>query len=485
LKNVNPILANSPVGLDWLGAQALANPQALALEWNNQRYSYQQLDRAVSHRAAQLIVLGIEPGERVALWLPTSFALVELILAVMRLGALAVPLNRRLSGPEIEYQVAQVACRYLIHDETLHTTQTQVEQIALEALPIAPAYAPVSRKPLLDNPCLIIHTSGTSGRPKGAVLTYGNLFYSALASAAKIGTLPYDRWLCLLPLYHIGGISILMRAILYGASVVLQEKFDPQQVNHTLTTQPISLVSLVPTMLYRLLQLPPQPWQTRLILLGGAAASQELISEALACGLPIATTYGLTEAASQVATALPGEVRAKPGTVGRPLLFTQLSIQDEQGHLAPPGQYGEIVLRSPSVMWGYWGGEKRLNQLATGDLGYVDEDGDLWLVQRRSDLIISGGENIYPSEVEAVLGAHPAIADSCVVGLPHPEWGQQVAAAIILKAEQHSDPNEIIAFCRQRLAGYKIPRSIIFVDDFPRTASGKIIRAQVVRLLGG
>lgn len=483
MKNGNPILASSPVGLDWVGAQALAKPNAPALEWDGQHYTYGQLDWAVAQRTAQLMLVGIAQGDRVALFLPTSFALVELILAVMRLGAIVVPLNRRLTGPELDFQLQNVACRVLVHDESLPSLQTPIKLIALNELPIPPSVSPISSQPVLENPCLIIHTSGTTGHPKGAVLTYGNLFYNAMASAAKMGTLPQDRWLCLLPLYHIGGLGILIRSILYGGSVVLQEKFDPQQVNHTLTTQPITLISLVPTMLYRLLQLPAAQWKTRLILLGGAAASKEIITEGLERGLPIATTYGLTESASQVATALPEEVRAKVGTVGKPLLFTQLSILNEAGQSVSNGDYGEIVLRSPSVMWGYWGVSEPLSELHTGDIGYMDDDGDLWLVQRRNDLIVSGGENIYPSEIEAILTQHPTVQEACVVGLSHPEWGQQVAAAILLKPEINTTPQDISDFCRQHLARYKQPRLIRFVADFPRTPSGKIIRAKVTELL--
>ena len=231
---------------------------------------------------------------------------------------------------------------------------------------------------------------------------------------------------------------------------------------------------------------PEPPPRLRLVLLGGAAASPDLLKRALQAGWALATTYGLTEAASQVATALPEQVRRKPGSVGRPLLFTSVRVVDEAGHDQPPGVYGDILIRGPTLMRGYLG-EPPLDAdawFATGDIGYLDVDGDLWVVQRRSDLIISGGENIYPAEIEQVLRQHPAVADVAVVGVPSPEWGQQVGAVLVLR-DPAVDVREILAFSRTRLAGYKQPRIVRVVDELPRTASGKIHRAAVAELLEG
>lgn len=200
--------------------------------------------------------------------------------------------------------------------------------------------------------------------------------------------------------------------------------------------------------------------------------------------MAVATTYGLTEAASQVATALPEEVRRKPGSVGRPLIFTRVRVVDEQGRDQPPGVHGDILVQGPTLMRGYLGAAPLAADawFPTGDIGCLDTDGDLWVVQRRSDLIISGGENIYPAEVEQVLRQHPAVADVAVVGVPSAEWGQQVGAAIVLRDPAVSI-EDILAFSRTRLAGYKRPRLVRIVDELPRTASGKVLRAAVVDLL--
>jgi O-succinylbenzoic acid--CoA ligase len=322
------------------------------------------------------------------------------------------------------------------------------------------------------------------------MLTYGNHFWSATASAFHLGVLPDDRWLSILPLYHVGGLAVLFRCCLYGAAAVLQEGFDLDAVNRSLDEEAITLVSLVPTMLYRLLPTRASwPERLRLVLLGGAAASPELVAQALAAGVPVATTYGLTEAASQVATMLPDEARDKPGSVGRPLLFTEMQILGDGNAPLPAGEIGEVAVRGPAVMAGYYAAPKataealRGGWLHTGDMGYLDEDGDLWLVQRRSDIIVSGGENVYPAEVEAVLGAHPAVAAAAVVGLPDAEWGEQVAALVVVREGRTIEAGELLRFARQRLAGYKLPRRLSFVDAMPQTALGKVARAAVREML--
>ena len=245
-------------------------------------------------------------------------------------------------------------------------------------------------------------------------------------------------------------------------------------------------------MLHRLLtRRQGQPWPSSLrhILLGGASATPELLAAGLATGAPIATTYGLTEAASQVATLRPEAVRVKPGSVGRALMFSTIRIVDEAGNAVSPGAKGEIVVAGPTVMAGYYKNPDataktiRNGELFTGDIGYLDEDGDLWVVQRRSDLINSGGENVYPAEVEGVLRQHPGVAAVAVVGLPDPEWGERVAALVECHPDAAVSAAELLAFSRQRLAGYKQPRLIAFTPALPQTASGKIERRAVIELL--
>jgi len=265
-----------------------------------------------------------------------------------------------------------------------------------------------------------------------------------------------------------------------------------EEVNHALDTHPITLISLVPTMLYRLLETRNSwPETLRLALIGGAAATPDLVAKAQTANVPIATTYGLTEASSQVATMLPEGVAKKPGGVGKPLLFTNVDIVDENGRSLPPNEYGEIVVTGPTVMSNYFKPGKNYqspisnlqSSFHTGDIGYLDDDGDLWIVQRRSDLIVTGGENVYPAEVEAVLKSHPAITNACVVGVPDAEWGQVVTAMVQLSPSSSLTEVDLLEFSKEQLAGYKQPRLILFAKEIPQTASGKVSRVEVEKMM--
>jgi o-succinylbenzoate---CoA ligase len=245
----------------------------------------------------------------------------------------------------------------------------------------------------------------------------------------------------------------------------------------------------VPTQLHRLLEHDATALSgVRLVLLGGAAATPELMARAQAAGVRVAPTYGLTETASQIATQRPEDAVRKPGSVGKALPWSRIRVLADDGTEAATGVPGEIVITGPTVFRGYWrdtiatAAALRDGVLHTGDIGYRDEEGDLWVLQRRTDLIVSGGENVYPAEVEAVLTAHPDVSMACVVGLPDPEWGQRVAAAVVVRAGAALAPADLIAFARERLAGYKQPRQVRVLESMPMTASGKVLRREVAEL---
>ncbi len=527
---------------DWLAQRAQVSPEHLALVFGEKRLTYADLNRRVAGMAAGLAAAGIGPGNRVAALLPNRVEYAVLVHALARVGAILVPLNTRLTGDELAWQADRAECAQLICSrETEEQTVTLFARTALQQRTAAdreartrapqdstaPGQARVSdarrriysvdpaehhlietlrcdaqdaagwqSRPLdIQAPQSILFTSGTTGHPKGAILSFRAHFSSALASAYRLGLDPADRWLACLPLYHVAGQAILLRSCLYGTTVVLQDRFEPPAVNQVLDS--VSIVSLVPVMLRRVLDdrgAAAFPAGVRLVLLGGAPAPEELLARARRAAVPLALTYGLTEAASQVATATPDEVLRKPGSVGKPLLFTQVKIVDDAGRTCDAGQIGQIIVQSPALMDGYYRQPAATLSalqmrdddplegpwLHTGDLGYLDQQGDLWVVQRRTDLILSGGENVYPSEVEAVLLRHPLIRQACVVGLPDPEWGQRVAAALV--AEDGLAEQEVIEHCRRSLAGYKIPRRIVFVQKLPGTASGKISRRAVLQV---
>ncbi|GAB4398783.1 MAG: o-succinylbenzoate--CoA ligase [Anaerolineales bacterium] len=461
---LNPIPLNDP-----LAAAARAVPNNLALLTGEQRITYAELHHQTETLAARLSAEGVRPGQQVAVHLRRDADSVRMFHALARLRAILVPLNSPLP----------LGAPY---------GDDKGQGVRVSPRPLGAPYG--------DDECGaglmgLLYTSGTTGTSKAAALTWSNLFHSAIASAFRLGTLPNDRWLLTLPLHHIGGLSILYRSALYGSAVILpdfpNDDFDLSILMTRLKETQPTLISLVPTMLHRLLENAGAdgfPASLRVILLGGSGAPPALLRRALDVGLPIAATYGLTEAASQVATAPPDLTRRKPGTAGKPLLWVELEIRTEDGCLLPPNEIGEIWTRSPMVMPGYLGQPPLPDGwLRTGDYGYLDTDGDLWVVQRRTDLIITGGENVYPAQVEAALAEHPAIAEVCVVGIPDAEWGQRVAAAVVLHPGAAATPNQLTAFARQTLAGYQTPRLWHFVNELPRTASGKIQRNEIAKIL--
>jgi len=490
-----PILWES---MDLLAARAQATPARLALWARQGRWTYADLDRWAHAWAAQLWAWGLRPGHRVALAARPQPVTLALVWAVWRAGLTLAPVHLRFGPAEAQRALARLRPALLLADpearawlQAAEATGTAVQPLPgpwPEAPPRAPDWRPPQQP--VAGPALLLFTSGTTRAPKLAALTQANLFWSALASGYRLGVVPEDRWLLTLPLYHVGGLSVVVRSALYGTAIVLPEarpSFDPEALWTTMERTQTTLVSLVPTMLYRLLQRVPEraPSSLRVLLLGGAAARPELIREAFARGYPVALTYGLTEAASQVATAGPELTRRKPGTVGRPLLFTHVRVVDDAGRDLPAGQVGELWVRGPNVFAGYVGDPDATARafagawLRTGDMGYWDADGHLWVLARRADLIVSGGENIAPAEVEQALLTHPAVAEAAVVGIPDPEWGQRVAAAVVLRPGAHVTPAALEAHVRERLAGYKVPRVLRIVPALPRTASGKIRRAEV------
>jgi O-succinylbenzoic acid--CoA ligase len=494
-----------PPTTDWLRARAEASPQATALVIGGRSWRFAELDALASRLCGHLRADGLDAGDHVGVLMPNSLATVIHVFALAQLGAVLVPLNTRLTAAELAWQIERADCARLVCTPSLEARGRDAAGAAL--LCVAPE-EPATFEQWLDGwPTLppgrdagwspdalqaVVFTSGTTGYAKGATITFANHFWSAIGSAFRLGVSPDDRWLTCLPLYHVGGLAILFRSCLYGTAVVLHNGFDAGAVRHSLAMEEITLVSLVPTMLQRLLHeelTGADAPRLRLALLGGAALPPDLAEAARRAGIPVAATYGLTEAASQVATRLPTEERAKPGSVGRPLLFTRVAVVAGDGRELPPGEVGEIVVAGPTVMAGYYrdpaatAAALRGGRLHTGDLGYLDDEGDLWVLDRRGDLIVSGGENVYPAEVERVLREHPAVALACVVGLPDSEWGQRVAAAVTLRRPGQATEEELLAFTRERLAGYKQPRLLALADELPQTSSGKIQRRAVVEWL--
>jgi O-succinylbenzoic acid--CoA ligase len=418
----------------WLIRAAAIRPEHLALVAPSERLTYGELEIRARRVAGALAQRGIGAGDRVALALPAGGAYCAALHGCFLLGAVAVPIDLRLALAEREARLHNVS---LVVEEPL-------EGPALEGVP----------RNEREGIATLMHTSGTTATPKPVPLSYGNWLASALGSAVALGLDPQERWLCPLPLAHVGGLSVLVRSAIYGTTAVLTDGFDAEAVAATLhdRSEPITLVSVVATMLERVLDGGLRdPPALRWTLLGGGPVPPRLLERAVAHGVPVAPTYGMTEACSQIAT------------FGWPLPETELAISDE----------GEVLVRGPTVSRAALSADGWLH---TGDLGKLDDRGKLSLVGRLSDAIVSGGENVAPVEIEEVLRSHSAVIDAAVYGRPDPEWGEAVVAAVVARDGAQVDPSELRAHCAQRLARFKVPKRIEVVDNLPRTASGKLLR---------
>ena len=488
-----------PVGWpaeDLLAHRAATTPERTALidADADQAWTYRELDSHVGWQAEALTYRGVEPDDRIGLLLNTRVAFVELVHAAIRLRATLVPLNTELTPAELDPQARQADLDCLICEAG--TEETAVE--LADGIPIysvgdpdhdnvgrldRPTAALGDRPPLeRDQTALVLFTSGTTGTPKGVRLTVGNLLASATASAFRLGVRPEDRWLVCLPMYHMGGLAPVVRSTLYGTAVVLQREFDAERTGEVVAGHEITGVSLVPTMLVRMLDAGWEPPESlRFVLLGGAPASRELIERCERRRVPVCPTYGATETASQIATALPEEAFAHEGTVGQPLVVTDLAILDESGEPCDPGATGEIVVDGPTVTPGYLDEDATRAAFGdrgfhTGDVGSRDEDGRLWVLGRADDTIVTGGENVHPEEVAPVIRDHPSVENVAVVGLDDPEWGERIAALVVPGEVR---PDVLDAHCRDRLASFKVPKTWGFADELPRTASGTVDREAV------
>ncbi|HZU13348.1 MAG TPA: o-succinylbenzoate--CoA ligase [Chloroflexota bacterium] len=466
---------------DWLGRQASLTPDRVAIDAPEGTVTFRAFEALVARAAGRLRGVDVRDGERVAVLARNSLPYAALIHAVPRAGGILVPLNTRLSRDELRAQIADAGVRLLVADAAHRGVAGMLGVPVLGTDDLEGTLLPAPERVNLDRPHSIIYTSGTTGAPKGAIVTHGNLWHGALASAVNMGHEPGDRWLCVLPLFHVGGLSIVTRGAILGIAAVIHERFDVGRVNAAIERGDVTIVSAVSVMLAQLSEGRDRPFPSslRAVLLGGGPASRDLLERAASLHIPVLQTYGLTETASQAATLAPGDALRKLGSAGKPLSVTEIRIDADE-----PGVSGEILVRGLTVTPGYYGRPEataealRDGWLHTGDLGYLDEEGYLYVLDRRDDLIVSGGENIYPAEVERVLSGHPAVADVCVVGIPDTRWGQRPVAAVVLRGSATSA--DLLTFCRERLAGYKVPDRFVIRDELPRNAGGKVLR-RVVR----
>lgn len=472
---------------NWILQRAYLTPTRAALTYEGQTWTFSDVNELALHRAGQLTALGIQQGDRIAIMGPSTPNLIFMMYASMHLQCELVMLNRRLSASEIAYQLEDAAVvTVLVADEDAEKLPQNAHQLLFsEIVQGAERDVAFVKEWSLTQTTSIMYTSGTTGFPKGVRQTVGNHQASATASVLNLGVHAEDVWLCAVPLFHISGFSILVRSLLYGNKVHLYEQFDVDAITNNIVNGDVTHMSVVAVTLERILHAledknAKASSHFKVMLAGGGPVPVDYLQRAKALNLAVAQTYGMTETSSQTATLASEDAMLKIGSAGKPLFFNQIRIAEPNGQ----GE-GEICIRGPHVTLGYIGrfAQKEATidgWLHTGDIGYIDEDGYLFVVDRRADLIISGGENIYPAEIENVLLAHPAVKEAGVCGKDDETWGQVPIAYIVVK-EQVST-RELMKFCSNKLAKYKMPTEIIIVNALPRNGSNKLLRRKLKEL---
>jgi long-chain acyl-CoA synthetase len=480
----------------------------IAIRCDEQTLTFAQLDDASARFAAFLAATGIRPGDRVGLMLPNIPAFAVCYYGILRAGAVAVPMNPMLSAREVEFYLSNTGAAALFATPAVAdaaaagSTAAQaalrlIDDESLDALTrdIAPMSVPVARAD--EDTAVILHTSGTTGKPKGAELTHGNLNRNQAVMASTLLHLgPGDVVMGCLPLFHVFGMTCgLNAAVAAGATLTLMPRFDPRTALRVIARDRVTVFEGVPTMYAAILQAAAESeaegrrhdtHSLRVCVSGGAALPVQVLHDfEAALGCVILEGYGLSETSPVACFNHPGGVR-KPGSIGTPIAGVQMRVVDADGAAVATGEPGEIQIKGHNVMKGYWQLPDATAEaisadgwFSTGDIGKADEDGCYFIVDRKKDLIIRGGYNVYPREVEEVLYEHPAVAETAVVGIAHPALGEEVGAAVVLKPGAAATAEELSAFVKARIAPYKHPRRVWFVDELPKGATGKILRRNV------
>ena len=486
-----------------LTTHAQTTPHKTALEFLDaprQKFTYEELDHAIAGTAAYLTELGLCPGDRIALQLPKMVEFIFLYLAALRLGAITLPLNPAYSPDELDYFLRDSGAKLFFADAAnrehlsrvthalpglkqtiwLDSSESFLAQISNLETPIRIQY------PLPQTPAVMIYTSGTTGRPKGAVLTHGNLTAQTEALHTAWGWRADDVLLHVLPLFHVHGLFVALQGALYaGATTLFLRQFDARRTLQTLVERRCSVFMAVPTIHRRLLDVPDAASfalsHMRLITSGSDRLPDEVFTGFQnTFGYTLLERYGMTETGMNLSNPLNGERRL--GSVGLPLPGVAARIVDpDTEEPLPDGEVGMVQIRGPHVFSGYWQQPEKTAEaftpdgwLRTGDLGFRQPDGYFTLQGRSKDLIITGGLNVYPPEVERVLAEHPAVAANAVIGCPDPEWGERIVSVVVLNPGVEVSEPELIQYCQEKLAKYKTPRRIIFANELPRNAMGKI-----------
>lgn len=459
---------------NWLLKQAATLPNQIAIDDGNELLSFAELKKQVEVLVGKIDHLN--PGSRVGLLATNTLMSYKLALAIMCSGRTIVWLNWRLAGEELERQIKDSGLQLCLVENSLWRSGMTNPFKSYSAFLITNAdpgeLIPVFKS---DWVASIMYTSGTTGKPKGVLQTFGNHFYSAVSSALNLGLSSADKWLCVAPIFHISGFSIIMRGLIYGMTVRLVEKFRAEEIERILANEAVTIMSVVPFMLKKLIQ---QQNKTnihynsafRCMLLGGGTIDRETLEICLQRSIPVVQCYGMTETCSQIIALRSADALLKLGSVGQPLFSTQLKLSKD----------GEILLKTPALTPGYLNLPDKLPSkmidgwYRTGDIGHLDKEGYLYIDGRADEMLISGGENIFPQEVEQVYQRYPQINEVAVVGQNDSVWGQVPVAFVV--SDRRLSTTKLMNYGYEHLARYKVPQHYIFVSELPKNASGKIRR---------
>jgi fatty-acyl-CoA synthase len=501
----------------WATRRAFLSGDRIALIDGQSRLTYAEFDRRTDQFARALRELGVRQGDRVAALLVNSAAFLETMFASAKLGAVFVPINFRLAPPEVAFLLADSGADVFVwscHLSALAHAALEGEGVRVRARVVVggePADGEADFEQVLasgepralgidvavSDLCCLPYTSGTTGRPKGVMLTHDNFLWHVINSlTAGRGLREGDRTVTVAPLFHIGGLGVHTLPLIYvGGTSALLPAFDPEQTLATMARERVTVQFLVPAMWAALMTVPGFDFYDlsalELAVTGGAPCPLPVLECFQGKGVPFQEGFGMTETAPGVSILDADHVKEKAGSIGRPVFHVGTRIVDENDRDVPTGQVGELVVRGPNVFAGYWGLPDataeafRGGWFHTGDMGRMDAEGFITLVDRKKDMIISGGENVYPIEVEQVLYRHPAVREVAVVGVPHAKWGETPIAVVALKDGAQVTDDDLIGYARERLAHFKCPTRVEYVPELPRNATGKVLKTTLRKDYGG
>ena len=482
----------------WIRDRGRLTPERTAIDFCDRTVTYGELDRDSSRLAAELMGRGLGRGDRVAVLADNCPEYVTLFFACAKAGLVMTPLNWRLAPPELAYQVDHSGASVVLASRS---RLEQAEQVVAEAEhrpPIRPLEDPPEAEGDADvvveddDPLFLIYTSGTTGRPKGAVLTHANCFWTNTAIDRLMDVTTFDVVLQVLPQFHVGGWNVQpLLAWWKGATVVLEPSFDPGRALRLIEEKRVTTMMGVPANYLFMAEHPSFATtdlsSLRMAVVGGAPMPESLIETWTARGVSLVQGYGLSEASPNVLGLPPEYVKEKVGYAGKAYPHVEVALEGSDGSLIDGPGTGELLVRGPSVFAGYWNDPAataeamRGGWLHTGDVAERDADGFYRIRDRIKDMYISGGENVYPAEVESVLMAHPDVVEAAVVGVPDERWGEAGVAVVVTR--RPLDPEELLDWCRGRLARFKVPREVRFVDALPRSGMNKVLKREIVEML--